>query len=160
MTELTDAELDRMEATVKCARDEQWAYMFDISPTDILALIAALREAREGRDDLSQAFGDAKLDLEARTIQRDTALAERDEARRIASAWHEILTETEARAEQAEAENKRLRAALEPFAALAEEIIELCAGTMHKDPNCWVKACSWSDLRAARAALKENEHGK
>ncbi len=71
----------------------------------------------------------------------------------------EDLAEAADRIEALEAQNKRLREALEPFAALADEI-EAAAKKCeppYDNPESWAKSCAWDDLVAASAALKETE---
>lgn len=77
------------------------------------------------------------------------------------SALASELAEARKRIAELEAENARLREALQPFKALADEI-EYCAaqypeGAPERDPDCWMKSCTWPDLVRAREALKKTK---
>lgn len=63
--------------------------------------------------------------------------------------------------ERLRAEVERLREALNPFAAMADELDRVRQEYQppYDDPENWSKSCEWGDLVRARAALKETGNG-
>jgi hypothetical protein len=138
MTEIEDIYLRAKTAEAQC-RD----------------MMAERDEARRETEYESELVADAKGEVMRWIELHCAACDERDEAREAITLLDRDVFNLDAALKKAEAEVKRLRVALEPFALQNDNLEDFVT-----DKGAYPVFFSVKQIEAARAALKENEHAQ